>query len=820
MTDIYVGSVAVGVVPDARGWNQELRAQLVPSAAAVGDEVGSTLSRSITAKMGDAGTKSGGAFSDTFRKRIKAALDALPADATGPIAELRAKLEELANTDIIDGDKAVRELIKVDTALKDVSKNAKDIRLSFDTKEARAQLALLRADIGREGSGGSGSGGILGGIGGLFGGGAAAASPSTSGGGGAGDAGAVLTNPYVLTGAIVTALAAIPFAAQIAAGAITAVLGGAILGLGVVGAIMTGKITKQFDEFKTSASNDLKDIGASFVPVLQSILRTAQGVLSYLTPVFRAAAATIAGPFQIFANTILKSFMQPAVKKAIQDIAVAFTAVMKAFTPDIPGIATSFAQAVSRLALAISANPKAFADFLNFFFQLIIMLIDALAWLTRFANYLEQRFIPAVGHFVNFWIQSGHDIESAWNITWNNTIGRTQRGIHDIAALFDDQRHQVAARVNQTGADISNYWNSIWNNTIGRAQRGVRDLVDVFGTIRGLVVNRLSSAGSWLVGVGESIIQGMLNGIDSAMHGVGSWLKSHVVDPIINAVKHFFGIHSPASVMVPVGANIMQGVIQGMLTSGANLGSLVGQIFGGWPQALGSLVSKSLVDVAKLPSKALNALEGIAGKAGGIASSLWHKIFGGGGGGVNQWAGTVLQALSMLHLPMSLMGQVLYQMQTESGGNPNAINLSDINAQMGDPSRGLLQVIGATFSAFHVPGTSGNIYDPLANVAAAINYAMHRYGPTLLSGGMGMGSGHGYDNGGWWPSGTFGWNTSGQHELVVTQDQLRQAALDGGATYHAHFDGLTGQAIEGHVRTAFNAMAITQGNLQRQGRRR
>jgi phage-related tail protein len=46
--------------------------------------------------------------------------------------------------------------------------------------------------------------------------------------------------------------------------------------------------------------------------------------------------------------------------------------------------------------------------------------------------------------------------------------------------------------------------------------------------------------------------------------------------------------------------------------------------------------------------------------------------------------------------------------------------------------------------AYHVAGTSSNIYDPLANVAAAINYARHVYGPTLMSGGGGLGSGHGY----------------------------------------------------------------------------
>ena len=30
-----------------------------------------------------------------------------------------------------------------------------------------------------------------------------------------------------------------------------------------------------------------------------------------------------------------------------------------------------------------------------------------------------------------------------------------------------------------------------------------------------------------------------------------------------------------------------------------------------------------------------------------------------------------------------------------------------------------------------------------------------------------MGSGHGYDTGGWWPPNTIGWNTSGLHELAV-----------------------------------------------------
>ncbi|MFI7012419.1 transglycosylase SLT domain-containing protein [Streptomyces sp. NPDC050145] len=64
----------------------------------------------------------------------------------------------------------------------------------------------------------------------------------------------------------------------------------------------------------------------------------------------------------------------------------------------------------------------------------------------------------------------------------------------------------------------------------------------------------------------------------------------------------------------------------------------------------------------------------------------------------------------------------------ESSGNPNAMNGWDINAINGIPSKGLLQVIPPTFNAYHVSGTSTNIYDPVANITAAANYAADKYG--------------------------------------------------------------------------------------------
>jgi SLT domain-containing protein len=64
----------------------------------------------------------------------------------------------------------------------------------------------------------------------------------------------------------------------------------------------------------------------------------------------------------------------------------------------------------------------------------------------------------------------------------------------------------------------------------------------------------------------------------------------------------------------------------------------------------------------------------------------------------------------------------------ESANNPSAVNGWDSNARAGIPSKGWMQTIEPTFNAHWRPGTSRNIFDPVANAAAAIHYVMTRYG--------------------------------------------------------------------------------------------
>lgn len=91
------------------------------------------------------------------------------------------------------------------------------------------------------------------------------------------------------------------------------------------------------------------------------------------------------------------------------------------------------------------------------------------------------------------------------------------------------------------------------------------------------------------------------------------------------------------------------------------------------------------------------------------------------------WIRESLDVLAKHGIPGSYEG-IHRNIMRESSGNPLAINNWDSNAAAGIPSKGLLQVIDPTFKAYHVPGTSLDSYDPVANITAACNYAAARYG--------------------------------------------------------------------------------------------
>ncbi|RVT67654.1 phage tail tape measure protein [Niallia taxi] len=174
----------------------------------------------------------------------------------------------------------------------------------------------------------------------------------------------------------------------------------------------------------------------------------------------------------------------------------------------------------------------------------------------------------------------------------------------------------------------------------------------------------------------------------------------------------------------------------------------------------------------------------------------WDNWFGdmgsssGGGAGVQQWAGIATKALMLTkQYSQTNLDRLLYQMQTESGGNAKAINLWDINAKRGTPSKGLMQVIDPTFKAYAMPGYNSDIYDPMSNILASIRYAVSRYG-SLEKAYRGVG----YETGGLInTAGMYQLAEGGWPEFVIPTDPSRR-------TDAMKLLALAGKQIQGNKR--------------------
>jgi hypothetical protein len=196
----------------------------------------------------------------------------------------------------------------------------------------------------------------------------------------------------------------------------------------------------------------------------------------------------------------------------------------------------------------------------------------------------------------------------------------------------------------------------------------------------------------------------------------------------------------------------------------------VGQI----PAALAGIQA---LQVTQAGNSMASALVKALGNKAASAQAAFSAGMGGGmpvniPGGLAGW---IAMAEALTGVPSVWTDALTRLIMFESGGNPNAINLTDSNARAGHPSQGLMQTIPGTFAAYMLPG-HGNILNPVDNIVAGIRYILSRYGdifhtPGMLS--LARGGGYvGYDNGGWlMPGHTMAYNGTGSPERILGPGQ-------------------------------------------------
>lgn len=340
--------------------------------------------------------------------------------------------------------------------------------------------------------------------------------------------------------------------------------------------------------------------------------------------------------------------------------------------------------------------------------------------------------------------------------------------VQDLTGIWNTVRQTLPSIISQTTSSMIENWNGGTKSIVSRAEWMKNNVVNKVRQMSDSSTNEVKNMSSSmekalrdgtssLYGIASKIPEQIGKGVRDNMSSASSSLQE-LADDMVTRFKHALGIHSPSRVFQELGGYVIAGLTKGL--TGGNLKSLGKEVFKDFGGGIFDTMDKIKAYVSGDFSSMADAF---GGAGGGVA-----------GAGVQQWTGVASQALMMTgqFTPQNLQA-LLYQMQTESGGNPMAINGWDVNAQNGTPSKGLMQVIDPTFQANKMPGFN-NIYAPLDNILASIRYALGRYGSLARAY-----SGHGYYNGGFVDTPELAWHgEEGEEAIIPLIPQRRDRGID------------------------------------------
>ncbi len=191
---------------------------------------------------------------------------------------------------------------------------------------------------------------------------------------------------------------------------------------------------------------------------------------------------------------------------------------------------------------------------------------------------------------------------------------------------------------------------------------GLREVVNGIATaINWLVTNvpiAAKAIGDWFTSMvdsvvtwGKSVGQAFQDGIN-AVFGEGGFFDTILkwCQGIIDAVKNFFGIHSPSTVFMEIGTFLVQGLIDGINAMIGNLGSTLGSLASGaigigtnlasqWVAGVVSMRDRAVAGLRSLADQGIAALNGLVPGAGTALAGFVSKIGSGVGDAMSVLSG-------------------------------------------------------------------------------------------------------------------------------------------------------------------------------------
>ncbi len=551
------------------------------------------------------------------------------------------------------------------------------------------------------------------------------------------------------------------------------------------------KVAKWFSSLSGTSKTIIVVIGgiamviSALLPILAVVaggIAAAGGAMAFLTGVLLPVAGIIAGIIAVVAAVV-------AVIKNWGDITDWLSEKWNAFKDWMSGLWDSISEKIQGVWNGIK---DFFADIWEQIYNVIEGPLKFIEGTIGAVMYAIQAVIYTVWEVIKF------ALKSAWNWIKDTASAIFTPVANFFSGIWNGIKDTATGIWNSIKGTLGGIWDSIKEKAMDAFSSVWKFIKDGFNNLKDTLEGIVKGIANAIVKPIGGAVNGVINGVNWVLDKVGSdkqfalWEVPKFARGTGGIPKDTLGIVNDqkgstykemivpphGKPFIPEGRDVVLPLEKGTKIMPANqtksfleelphFASGIGEFFGGVWDTVKDFTG-SVWDYITHPSKivqiAIDKFTDLSGAfepwisvAKGAVNTVFDSVVGFVKGifdtqsnvnynpsaGVEQWRTLAIRALQMTgQYSEANLQRLLYQMQTESGGNPNAINNWDINAVNGTPSKGLMQVIDPTFRAYAMPGYDKNIYDPLSNMLASIRYAVSRYG-SLAAAYRGVG----YENG-------------------------------------------------------------------------
>lgn len=224
-------------------------------------------------------------------------------------------------------------------------------------------------------------------------------------------------------------------------------------------------------------------------------------------------------------------------------------------------------------------------------------------------------------------IQSGAEMASGFLTSLLSTLGINSPSKETEAA----GEYSAEGFINGIGNFLGQIFGS-GEETGGNFLDGLSSLPDKLATKASEAINTFITNldTTQIVSKGNDIVQGLIDGIKSSAWQSLTSIPGEIFHAIVDPILSFFGIQSPSTYMRDtVGANIVQGLIDGIKNSLGLLGGAAGNIVSTVKNGLGGLVSTGVTKAKEFGGNFINGIKGFVGGARSSSESVGTGVVDG-----------------------------------------------------------------------------------------------------------------------------------------------------------------------------------------------